>query len=467
MLWSFQSSASGGAFIQGVVPVRDRKGSESPKVRKVERISAPVGVRVRVPGSRSITNRALVAAALAQGTSRLVGWLDADDTRAMRDCLGSLGATIEEVKGDLVVEGTGGKVRPPIRQLDCNQSGTTLRFMTAVSALADGWVALTGSPRLMERPLKPLLDTLEREGVRIATDDVKRTVSVCGPLLGGEVALDASTSGQFLSALLLAAPCAPEGMRIAVGPIASKPFVEMTRRVQEAFGARSIAMWSKAGGASRDSAAQIQEFPRRLTYIVRSTGYKATEYHVEPDVMSASYLFAAAAVTTGSVTVENLRRESMQGDVEVLSALEMMGCQVEDSEDGITVTGGPLKGVTFDVSEMPDMAPTLAVVACFASSKTTLTGTRHLKDKESDRSAGLSAELTKLGAKVLVGEDAITIDPPATVQAARIATYDDHRMAMAFSIAGLAADGIQIEDPDCVAKTFPTFFEVLEELSRV
>jgi 3-phosphoshikimate 1-carboxyvinyltransferase len=231
----------------------------------------------------------------------------------------------------------------------------------------------------------------------------------------------------------------------------------------EAFGARTTKLWAKAHEVA-DATGFSKGSTYRATYLVSASGYSAADYEIEPDLMSASYLFAAAAITGGSILVRGTRRDSMQGDVAVLVALEEMGCTVEQQVDGIHVTGAALRGITFDVANLPDMAPTLAVVACFANGPTTITGTRTLRVKESDRAAALEAELTKLGARVTVADDEITIEPPAAVQPARIETYDDHRIAMAFSVAGLTVDGIEIADPACVAKTFPGFYDVLDVL---
>lgn len=430
--------------------------SPTSDARRVVPITAPFDARIKVPGSRSITNRALVCAALAEGTSRLSGWLDADDTQAMRQGVQSLGADIREESGDLVVDGVGGRVRPPVHAIDCILSGSTIRFLAAVGALVDGWVTLDGSAPLRQRPMQPLLTALEELGARVTSEGGRAPISVCGPLIGGQVALDATTSGQFLSALLLAGPCMREGVRVEVGKVASEPFVEMTRRVMESFGARTARMWTSAAGS----------VPDRASYIARNTGYRACDYRIEPDVMSASYMFAAAAITRSAVLVEGLSMNVMQGDIAVLHALEMMGARIAEEDDGIRVSGEDLSGITFDLENCIDMAPTLAVVACFADGPTTLTGTANLRVKESDRAEALSAELSKLGARVLVGDDQLTIEPPKHVAAARISTYDDHRIAMAFAVAGLRVDGIEIEDPGCVAKTYPRFFDDLEDLSR-
>jgi 3-phosphoshikimate 1-carboxyvinyltransferase len=227
----------------------------------------------------------------------------------------------------------------------------------------------------------------------------------------------------------------------------------MTRRIMETFGARPARLWSDRAGPLE-----------RATYLVRSSGYQARDYAIEADAMSASYLFAAAAVTGGSVTVRGLRRASMQGDITLLDAFQKMGCSISESPEGLRCEGGSLRGTSFNLSQLPDMAPTLAVVACFATGPTTMTGIRRLRLKESDRIAALDAELTRLGARIEAGEDTMTIHPPASVQPATIQTYDDHRIAMAFAVAGLVVDGIEIRDPSCVDKTFPGFFDVLGEL---
>lgn len=411
-------------------------------------IAPPRAAVVAVPGSRSITNRALVCAALAEGRSTLRGWLDADDTRAMRDGLVHMGVSISERAGALVVEGTAGRFSARAAHIDCGASGTTMRFLTAVAAISGDEVVLDGTPRARQRPIGPLADALHALGAKVVTHEGFPPVRVHERAIhGGAVTLDAADSGQFLSALLMVAPYASAPVEITTPTIASRPFVDMTIDVMRAFGVA------------------VAE-PTPNVFELRPARYVACTYEIEPDVMSAGYFFAAAAVTGGSVTVRGIGPGSIQGDIGFVEILTQMGCSTDATETGMTVVGtDALRGVDVDMNAMPDMALTLAVVACFARGTTTIRGIHHLRHKETDRLAALNAELTKLGARVVVGDATLTIDPPAVVQPARIATYDDHRMAMSFAIAGLRAPGIEIEDPACVAKTYPRFFEDLDQLT--
>jgi 3-phosphoshikimate 1-carboxyvinyltransferase len=409
----------------------------------------PPDATVPLPGSRSLTNRALVCAALADGTSRLTGWLDSDDTRAMREGLERLGAEIREEEEDLVVRGVDGRFAIPMKPLDCRASGTTVRFLTACASLVPGRVVLDGVPRMRERPIQELGDALGSLGVQV------RTVAGCPPvtvqggtLEGGDASIDSSRSSQYLSALLLVAPYAERDVEITSGRIVSRPFVEMTLDVMGAFGA---AVETRHGERFHISAGQR---------------YRARSYAVEPDAMSAGYFFAAAAVTSGRVRIDGLTPASSQGDVRFVEVLERMGCGVERGGSWITVRGPRyLHGIDVDMNAMPDAALTLAIVACFAQGETRIRNVGHLRIKESDRMSALATELGKLGARVEVTESDLVIEPPEQVQPARIVTYDDHRIAMSFAVAGLAAPGIVIENPDCVGKTFPDFFQALEQLA--
>ncbi|MHB8512879.1 MAG: 3-phosphoshikimate 1-carboxyvinyltransferase [Actinomycetota bacterium] len=415
------------------------------KLLRITPVDPPNAI-VRVPGSRSITNRALICAALAHGESRLTGWLDAEDTRAMRNGLQTLGISINPNE-DLHVHGTGGELEPIGDRIDCGASGTTIRFLTAISTLANSSVSLDGTPRLRERPIGALVEALGQLGAS-ATDRAGFPPVHVAPsqLTGSKARLDASQSGQFVSALLMLAPMLRHEVTIEYANLVSEPFVEMTLEVMKSFGV-SI---EQSGSKFRSRGAER---------------YVATSYHVEPDAMSASYFFGAAAVTGGSVTVQGLWRSSIQGDIAFIDLLEKMGCGVVEEPAGITVGGAStLRGIEADLNAMPDMAPTLAVVACFASGPTTLNGIAHLRLKESDRMQALQNELTKLGAEVTVTDSSMRIEPPKMISPATIETYDDHRIAMSFSIAGLRSEGIIISDPGCVAKTYPGFFEDLGKL---
>jgi len=414
----------------------------------VSTISAP-DATVRVPGSKSLTNRALVCAALATGRSRLVGWLESDDTTAMIEGLGRLGVTVERVDADLLVNGTGAEFAIPLHPIDCRASGTTMRFLAACAALVRGRVTLDGVARMRERPIQDLADALGSLGVSV------RTVAGCPPitiqggrLAGGRVAVDASKSSQFLSALLMVAPLAESDVEIVATQITSRPYVDLTLSVMNAFG---ISVELSGSDTFRIAGGQR---------------YRPRTYAIEPDATAATYFFAAAAITGGRIRVEGLSPASAQADVRFVEVLERMGCGVERGPNWMSVRGPRyLHGVDVDLNALPDSALTLAVVALFARGRTAIRNVPNLRLKETDRMAALQTELQKLGASVETTATDLLIDPPARVTPARIATYEDHRMAMSFAVAGLAADGIVIQNPECVSKTFPGFFEELRRLS--
>lgn len=414
----------------------------------LQTIAAP-DATVSVPGSKSFTNRALICAALAPGDSVLVGRLDSDDTRVMIEALGRLGVETEERGPDLLVRGVGGKFAIPLHPLDCGASGTTMRFLTALATLVPGRVVLDGSVRMRERPIRPLADALGQIGANV------RTVAGCPPvtvqggtLPGGEVSVDSRQSSQFLSALLMVAPMTENGVKATSKAITSRPYVDMTLDTMSAFGI-SI------------------ETPSDDTFwIAAGQSYRPRTYRIEPDATAATYFFAAAAVTGGRVKVEGITAASTQADVRFVEVLERMGCRVDRAVDSISVRGPRyLHGVDVDLNALPDSALTLAVVACLAQGPTAIRNVWNLRLKETDRMAALKCELEKLGASVQTTDTDLLIEPPDDVRPARIATYGDHRIAMSFAVAGLSAEGIVLEDPECVSKTFPDYFERLKLLS--
>jgi 3-phosphoshikimate 1-carboxyvinyltransferase len=410
----------------------------------IEPLAAAPDATISPPGSKSITNRALVCAALAEGRSVLRGALFADDTLAMVDALAALGAAvIESGPGDatMLVNGTGrprggGKV-------DARQSGTTSRFVLPVAALASERVEVDGDPQLRARPFGPLLAALGDLGADVEElgEAGRLPVAVRGPLGGGEVSLPGHISSQFVSGLLLAGPLMERGLRIELSsPLVSVPYVRMTAAVMGFFGVESDGL-SVAPGA-----------------------YAPAEVEIEPDASAAAYFFAAAAISGGRVSVEGLGRDSLQGDVGFVDVLERMGARVERTARAITVTGGgPLHGVEVNLSDISDTAQTLAAVAAFADSPTTVRGVGFIRAKESDRIGALVDELRRAGVEASAEEDGFTVTP-APLRPARLRTYDDHRMAMSLALLGLRAPGIEIENPACVAKTYPGFFADLEKL---
>ncbi len=420
------------------------------KVRPVSPISG-LDASVQLPGSKSYTNRALICAALAEGPSRLSGWLDSDDTRAMIDGLGRLGVEVDSSGDDgaLRVHGVGTHFAIPLHPIDCRASGTTLRFLSAVAALVPGRVVLDGTARMRERPVQDLADALAALGISVRTSAGCPPLTVHGGgLQGGRITLDASRSSQFLSALLMVAPLAAGAIEISAPTITSRPYVDMTIDTMSAFG---ISVDASAGDRFR---------------IEQGQAYRPRSYAIEPDATAATYFMAAAAITGGRVRIEGLSSASYQSDVRFAEVLQRMGCTVEHGTGHITVRGAPyLHGIDIDLNAFPDSALTLAVVALFARGATAIRNVANLRLKETDRMEALRVELTKLGAHVEISGGDLIVEPPERLEPARIATYDDHRMAMSFAVAGLATSGISIEDPECVAKTFPDFFERLDQLA--
>ena len=418
----------------------------------VEPLTGPLDARVRPPGSKSVTNRALVCAALARGATTLHGVLVADDTEAMLECLHGLGVPLrlDRHAGIVEVEGNRGRFPDEGALLDARMSGTTSRFIAPVAALGTTTVVLDGAPQLRARPMRELFDALRALGAGITPlgepDHLPVQIDGNG-LEGGALQVRGDVSSQFLSALLLSAPEMRRGLDVeVVSELVSRPYVELTLRVMEAFGAAS--QWQ---GEQRIH--------------VEGAGYRAPgTYHVEPDASAASYFFAAAALCGGSVTVEGLGTTSSQGDVAFVDALERMGAMVERGHDRITVTGtGELQGIEIDMSDISDTAQTLAVLAPFASSPTRVTGIGFIRQKETDRVGAVVTELARLGVDAREEPDGFVIEP-GTPSGGVVRTYDDHRMAMSFALIGLRVPGIRIADPRCVAKTFPGYWRALDQL---
>ena len=421
--------------------------------------TAAVEGRIRPPGSKSITNRVLVCAALARGTSRLTGVLDSQDTRVMAAALAALGFSFDADwdRGEIVVEGSGGRIPATEATLDCAASGTTMRFLAAVCGLGHGRYRLDGTARMRQRPIGDLIAALRELGV----EAVAESPGDCPPvtihshgLSGGSVSVRGSSSSQFSSGLALAAPCTASGVSIRfVGDLVSLPYLAMTQRVISDFGGRCDALDDR-------------------TWSIPAGGYTGRDYAIEPDASAASYFFAAAAITGGSVVVEGLSRRSMQGDVAFCDALGRMGCDVswQDGDPSgaggsITVTGRAARGIDIDMNAISDTVPTLAVVALFAGSPTTIRNVAHIRDKETDRIGDLVRELRGLGADAREHADGLTI-VPAPLHGGSVRTYDDHRMAMSLSLVGLRVPGVAIQDPGCVGKTFPGYWRRLGELAR-
>jgi 3-phosphoshikimate 1-carboxyvinyltransferase len=418
----------------------------------------PFELDLRPPGSKSITNRALLFAGLARGRSRVHGCLDSEDTRLMRGCLRELGLRIDSRSDGTSIEldGAGGPLlgsndAPLV--LDVGTAGTVARFLSAVLAAGPGSAIIDGSARMRERPMAALVHALRDRGAAIECLGHDGHLPLrFGPnptgLAGGTIRLERPASSQFVSALVIAATLARGPTRIVlVEGTPARPYVDMTIEVLRSFGGQ--AEW-----ASPD------------TLLVMPTTLDAVRFEVEPDASAASYFFALAAIFGGRTTVSNLGHQSLQGDVGFANVLEQMGAHVEQTARSTTVEGrGKLVGVDLDLTDMPDMALTAAVTALHAEGETRIDGVSILRHHESDRISAAATELRKLGAVVQEHDDGLAITPPADGlhRHAEISTHGDHRMAMAFSLAG----DVVIRDPGCVAKTFPGYFDELDELGML
>jgi 3-phosphoshikimate 1-carboxyvinyltransferase len=427
---------------------------------RLEPISAPFDVTFTPPGSKSLTNRALVMAALADGTCELRNVLFADDTHVMIDSLGRLGFRVEvdRATNTVHVHGAGGRIPRGEAELFVGNSGTTVRFLTALCTLGNGEYSLDGIARMRERPIGPLVEMLRNLGARITStmnDGFPPVRITAHGLPGGHVRFRAESSSQFLSAVLMTAPYARHEVRVLLDPNqTSWPYVEMTMRLMDEFG---IICELERDPDTRE--------PKSIT--VPHGRYASTQYDVEPDASNASYFLALAAVHPGSaITLNGLGTASLQGDAAFDGVLKKLGCEVTRGPNTIRVVGpARLRGIDVDMSPMPDTVQTLGVVALFCEGPTTMRGLHTLRVKETDRIAALEAELTKLGARVEVdGDAAMTIHPPATLTPAAIDTYDDHRMAMSFAVAATRAPGVLIRNAECVNKTYPGFFVDLRRL---
>lgn len=405
---------------------------------------------VTVPGSKSFTNRALLCAALADGASTLTGGLLADDTEAMMEALTQLGATthIETSRDAISVEGTGGALAPGPIDLDVRLAATAARFLAPVLALGRGRYRLDGSEPLRRRPMGPLVAALRQLGVSV-TDEADPghlpiVVDASG-LAGGRVELPGDVSSQFVSGLLLAGPYAADGIEISVTTdLVSAPYLDVTAATMRAFG--------------------VEVERNEAHFRVEAGRYTATTFPVEPDATAASYFFAAAAITGGRVRVRGLGSDAVQGDLAFVRLLERMGAHLEQGPDWTEVRGpSVLRGIDVDMSDVSDTVPTLAVVAAFADGPSRLGGIGFIRGKETDRIAAVVRELRRCGVRAEEEPDGIVVWP-GPIGPARVQTYDDHRMAMAFALLGLKIEGIEIADPEVVAKTYPGFFTDLERL---
>jgi 3-phosphoshikimate 1-carboxyvinyltransferase len=426
-------------------------------------IDHPLCATVPVPGSKSLTNRALLISALAIGQTTLKNALFSDDSKYFSGALQSLGFDIysNASNSEIVVNGRAGKIPANSGHLFIGNAGTAARFLTAFLTLGNGEFILDGDARMRERPLGDLVTALGQLGARVepANSNIgPGEADICPPvkiiasgLPGGKTFIKGDISSQYLSALLMVAPYAQSGVVIEVtSELNSKPYVDMTIQVMSDFGVE----------IRRDKYQKFSIHPARY--------HSIANYAIEPDASAASYFFAAPAILGGSVRIDNLTRNSRQGDLGFVDVLQKMGCSVQRDPLFTQVSGpgnyGELSGVEVNMSDIPDTAQTLAVIAPFASSPTHIHGIASARVKESDRVHATRVELERLGVKVEEYPDGLKIFPCDKFQPASIKTYNDHRMAMAFALIGLRIPGIIIEDPDCVSKTFPEYFNVLEQL---
>jgi 3-phosphoshikimate 1-carboxyvinyltransferase len=423
---------------------------------EVEPLGHRVDADVVPPGSKSLTNRALVAAALAQGRSVLEGVLHADDTEAMVGCLAGLGAPIRAdwAAGRLTVEGAGGTFAAAgDAELDARMSGTTARFVAPLLGLGRRERRLTGHPQLLARPMGPVLDALRGLGVDVVEEGepghLPVLVRAAGGVRGGRIALPGHVSSQFLSGLLLAGPAMDDGLEVELtSELVSRPYVALTVATMRDFGV------------------EVDIGLDGRTFAVGPGRYRAGEHRIEPDATAASYFLAAAAVCGGRVRIAGLGSASVQGDVGFAALLGSMGASVEQGTDWTELrSSGSLRGVTVDLADLSDTAPTLAVVAACATTPTRVTGIGFIRKKESDRIGAVVAQLRRCGVDADEEDDGFVVRPdPAALHGARIETYDDHRMAMSFAVLGLRVRGVTILDPSCVSKTYPRFFEAIDAL---
>src|SRR5690554_997898 len=405
---------------------------------------------IHLPGSKSISNRALLLAALAKGTTRIENLLVSDDTKWMLAALQTLGCSVElnvETKQAQVV-GQGGLFHAPQQlqtELFLGNAGTAMRPLTAVLAASQGQFLLTGEPRMFERPIGDLVRALEQLGadIRYAGNDDYPPLVIQGRVLkGGAVSIHGGLSSQYISAVLMLLPLLQENSELEItGPLVSLPYIELTLGMMAQFGV------------------EVERLTERNYRVRGQQQYQApASYSVEGDASSASYFLAAAAIA-GEITVSGVGRKSLQGDRLFAEVLEKMGAQVEYADTSIHVRKGDLVGGDFDLNAIPDAAMTIATTALFAKGSTTIRNIGNWRIKETDRLAAMATELRKVGATVEEGEDFIVIEPPEQIQHAKIATYNDHRMAMCFSLLALAPAGVTILDPRCCEKTYPSFFQ--------
>jgi 3-phosphoshikimate 1-carboxyvinyltransferase len=457
-------------FVSKIHTERDPSVVALPETLEIRPLKRPVDATIRVPGSKSMTNRALVLAALSSARSPCLvrGALQSEDTELMVGALRELGFVIrpewEQQPPGINVQrgdehggyGSGGDEIAPIPRnrgdLFLGNSGTCMRFLTALVSLGRGRYRLDGVARMRQRPMEDLLIALRELGAGALSEKANGCPPVvveAHGLSGGTAHLSGNVSSQFVSALLMAVPLARGEVTIVLeGTLVSEPYVEMTIRMVELAGV------------------SIERRADRVFSIAGRQAYRAASFEIEPDASAASYFFAAAAITGGKIDVPGLFRRSLQGDVRFVHVLEEMGCRVVEDDCGLGVEGGPLRGIEADMNDISDCVMTLAAVACFAEGTTTIRNVAHIRHKETDRLLALGKELRRIGVNVKELPDGLAITPGA-MRGALLQTYNDHRMAMALSLIGLRLSGIIIDNPGCVAKTYPDFYSDFNRLYGV
>lgn len=422
---------------------------------EVKKLNHPINLKTEVPGSKSITNRALFLAALGTGEVHLKGVLFSEDSRYFLSSLESLGFRVEihEAKNEVIVGGCGGVIPKKEAEIYVGSAGTAARFLTAMLALSEGVYTIQASEQMKRRPMLPLFEALEQLGAEFTYLEKEGFLPV--RVRGNrsnlkEASLDISRSTQFLSALLMMAPVLDEDFTIHItSEKKDGSYIRITRKMMEQFGVRCT-------------------FDGESYHIQKGQSYQRAEYGIEPDVSAACYFYAMAALTGGKTLVKNVHRDSMQGDLRFLEVLEQLGCNVSDKEAGIEVIGTPdgqYPGLTIDMNDFSDQTMTLAALAPFAGSPTTIKNIGHIRLQESDRLSAIAKELTKMGIRVEEGEDFLVIYP-GIPKPSIVNTYEDHRMAMAFSLIGLRSEGIVIDNPLCCKKTFEDYFTILDEIVK-
>ncbi len=394
------------------------------------------------PPSKSLTNRALVLAAIANGKTIISNYAICDDTIYMIRSLKKFGVKIIEENSRLIVNGTGGNFKKDNLTIYCGNAGTTFRFLTALSILNRGKVVLTGSKRMLQRPIGSLVDALKQLDVKIESNNGFPPVTIeSGKFKPEKIKINPAISSQFLSALLMIMPVLGKDFSIEIdGELPSLPYVTMTLQVLKKFGVK------------------IEHNHFRFFYLKNNLKLNRTEIFIESDASSATYFLGSAAILKKSIRVNGLSKNSIQADLKFIRVLEKMGCEISWGKNSLTLRGKKLKGISIDMNDAPDSVPTLAVVSLFAEGKTVIKNIGNLRFKESDRISALANEIRKLGTEVIAGEDYLEIHPSKNYKPATIETYNDHRIAMSFALCQLIISGVKIKNPECVKKSFPNFW---------